>query len=355
MDLGARELRAMRGWVAGFACALLLAACGGGNSGMHAQREDLTVVQFNTLHGLSGQGCLATENCRLPDRIALLFQSLAHSGCPDIVTLQETWQGAGDSTTGSVPLMMQHLQNTCPFSYQLVQGRILLHRDDETVLTRYPVLETDQLTLEGNFRHVFWVRIDHPLGPIDVFTTHLASSSDGADTPCDAASHCSVDCLAAGAATRRDCQAVQVAAFVEARHDIDTPAVIAGDFNDSPGSFVYETFTGRDWKDAYLAAGNPECDPVTGAGCTSGRQDESLVDLESPASNEFERIDFVFLIPPRRGFPCRMRLDPAADRDGDGAATRLFPTGPEPGCGPAPAPICWPSDHMGVEIDLACR
>jgi hypothetical protein len=118
---------------------------------------------------------------------------------------------------------------------------------------------------------------------------------------------------------------------------------------------VYETFTGRDWIDAYLTAGNPECDPATGVGCTSGRQDESLVDLESPASNEVERIDFIFLVPPRRGFPCRMRLDPAADRDGDGAATRLFPTGPAPGCGPAPAPICWPSDHMGVELDLACR
>jgi endonuclease/exonuclease/phosphatase family metal-dependent hydrolase len=339
----------MRRWMAALACALLLAACGGDGSSTSTRREDLTVVQLNALHGAVGQACSQSENCRLPDRVDLLFASLAQSGCPDVVTLQETW-------TGSVPLIMQHLQSACPFPYQAVQGRPpLLGRDDEMVLSRYPVLDSDQLTLEGSFRHVLWVRVDHPLGPIDVFTTHLASSSDGAGSSCNGLPRCAADCIAAGATTRRDCQAVQVAAFVDARHDVDTPAVIAGDFNDTPGSFVYDTLVGRGWTDAYLQAGNPECDPSTGIGCTSGRQDESLVDLESPANNEVERIDFIFLVPPRRGFRCRMHLDPATDRDHDGAATRLFPSGPAPGCGPAPNPICWPSDHMGVELDLACR
>jgi len=339
----------MRGPIAMLICALLIAGCGDDDDGSTkpTQTEDLTVVQLNALHGSTGSACLATENCRLADRIDLLFEELAQSGCPDVVTLQETW-------TTSAPLIMQHLSTTCPFAYEAVQGTRKNTRDDEMVLTRYPVLDSGQRLLLGSFRHVLWVRIDHPLGPIDVFTTHLASSSDGAEAACDAGSGCPDECIAAGAQTRRDCQAVQMAAFIVEKHDIDSPAVVSGDFNESPGSFVYHAFADRGWIDAYLAAGNPECDPASGVGCTSGRQDESLVDLESPASNEVERIDFIFLIPPEAGFPCRMELDRAADRDGDGAATRLFPTGPAPGCGPSPAPICWPSDHMGVELDLSC-
>lgn len=340
----------MRISTAFLACALLIAGCGDDDHGstQPAQSEDLTVVQLNALHGFTGSGCQTTENCRLADRIDLLFQELVRSGCPDVVTLQETWMN-------SAPLIMAHLQTTCPFAYEAVQGTRMNTRDDEMVLTRYPVLDSGQRLLLGNFRHVLWVRIDHPLGPIDVFTTHLSSSSDGAGAACDAASDCPPECLDAGAQTRRECQAVQMAAFIVEKHDIDTPAVIAGDFNEEPGSFVYNVFTDRGWVDAYLAAGNPECDPATGVGCTSGRQDESLEELESPASNEVERIDFIFLIPPGAGPNCRMRLDPADDRDGDDTATRLFPAGPVPGCGPLPAPVCWPSDHMGVELDLACR
>jgi hypothetical protein len=130
-------------------------------------------------------------------------------------------------------------------------------------------------------------------------------------------------------------------------------AVVAGDFNEPPGSFVHGEFTRRGWPDTYLIAGNPECDPATGAGCTSGREDETLAELESPSSSEMERIDFVF-VTPRAG----CRIEPAGDPDGDGTATGLFADRPNPfasSCGPAPAPICWPSDHVGVQLDLECR
>ena len=338
----------MRVWILLVACVLLLVACGDDDSGGQSTAPDLTVAQLNALHGKVGD-CQQMENCRLADRVDLLFKWIARSGCPDVVTLQEVW-------TDSVPLIMSHLANTCPFAYQSVQGNRKLGQDDEMVLTRYPVLATEHLPLFPGFRHALWVRIDHPLGPVDIFTTHLASGSDGGPAPCTAAGLCPADCIAAAAPTRRDCQAVQMAAFIEAKHDVDTPAVIAGDFNSAPSSFAYQTFTERGWHDVYLAAGNPECDPATGVGCTSGRQDESLVDLESPASNETERIDFIFLIPPSNGFPCRASLDSASDNDGDGTATRLFAdrSNPFAACGPAPAAICWPSDHEGVELDMNC-
>ncbi len=331
----------MPAWIPSLVFALLLAACGGdGDSGGQPQGPSLSAVQLNILHGAVGE-CPQSDNCRLPDRIDLLFQWIARSGCPDVVALQEVWSRAAD-------LIMQRLDGICPFAYQAVLGSRQFGLDNEMVLTRYPALAIEQQPLFPGFRRVLRVRIDHPLGPVDVFTTHLAAGTDGGPLPCGAGT-CPAECLDAGAMNRRDCQAVQLAAFIETTHDVDTPAVIAGDFNEEPGSFVYRTFTDRGWDDVYLAAGNPECDPSTGAGCTSGLADESLVELESPASNRDERIDFIFLVPPHNGFPCRVRLD----RDATGGfADRPNPFAPT--CGPAPAPICWPSDHGGVALDLSC-
>jgi hypothetical protein len=111
------------------------------------------------------------ENCRLADRVDLLFRWIAGSGCPDVVTLQEVW-------TDSVPLIMSHLASTCPFVYQGVQGQSEAGPDDEMVLTRYPVLATEHLPLfpapalrcgsASITRSVRWM-----------FTTHLARPTAG--------------------------------------------------------------------------------------------------------------------------------------------------------------------------------
>jgi hypothetical protein len=145
--------------------------------------------------------------------------------------------------------------------------------------------------------------------------------------------------------------------YVAATHDVVTPAVVTGDFNESPGSFVYHQIVDRGWADTYIAAGNPECNPGTGVGCTSGRADEDLSELESSASNEVERIDYAFLIPPLPTAFCAGIIEPSGDGDGDGTATRIFADDPNPFapmCGPLPDPICWPSDHEGVQVDLNC-
>ncbi len=305
-------------------------------------KDDLTVVTQNVLHGLA---CPAgTANCRLADRIDLLFQWIAASGCPDAVTLQEVSDAA-------LPLITAHLTTTCPFPYAMAYVRTF-GVDDEAILSRYPFDVTDSIRLLGNFRHVTFARVHHPLGPVDIFASHLASGSDGAQSPC--AASCPAECVGAGAATLRQCQAAQYANLVAARHDVPTPAVATGDFNESPDTFVYAQFAGRGWIDSHRAAGNPECDPLSGAQCTSGRDDTSLAQLESPALNENERIDYVFVIPSSVR-PCR--IEAAGDPDGDGVASGLFAGRPNPfvdACGPAPEAICWPSDHIGAGVDLGC-
>jgi hypothetical protein len=192
---------------------------------------------------------------------------------------------------------------------------------------------------------------------VDVYTTHLASGSDGAGNPCDVFGTCPAECVAAGAATVRECQGVQTALLVEQTRHPSTPALVTGDLNVEAGSFVYEQLTARGWLDTFLVAGNAECAPATSAGCTSGRIDDALTDLEDPAPRQVERIDYVFVVPPTAPSSCALSVDSAADADGDGIATRLFADEPNPfapGCGPAPAAICWPSDHTGTQADVNC-
>jgi endonuclease/exonuclease/phosphatase family metal-dependent hydrolase len=325
-----------------------MVACGiaaGCSSSSRDERPVVTLANLNLLHGIFCPP--ESDRCRLPERVELFLQFVVQRGCPDVVTLQEIWPP-------TVELLEPRLADLCPEPYMLVQGADRPGVDDETILTRYPVLEVEQLVLFGGFRRVLFARIDHPIGPLDVFTTHLASGSDGAQEPCG--DDCPAECVAAGASNVRDCQAVQTADFVESRHDVPGPALLAGDFNETPGTFVYEQFVGRGWTDTYLAAGNPECGPEGGVGCTAGRADEDLTELETPLINEDVRIDFIFLVPPAPGGTCQPSLV-TVDKD-LAAGTRLFADVPNPFgevCGPLPGAICWPSDHIGTQVGFNCR
>ncbi len=312
---------------------------------------DVTVANLNILHGLFCPA--ATVNCRLAERIALLRQWVVARGCPDLVTLQEV----ADAVPNLVALLQDELLDACPAPYHLVFVETL-GVDDEMILSRHPVLSSQLIDLYGPIRHVTHARIDHPIGAVDVYSTHLASGSDGATNPCGFFGACPAECVAAAAATVRDCQAVQTALAIETTHAGDAPALLTGDLNAVSGSFVYDQFASRGWVDSHLAAGNAECVPATGVGCTSGRDDDDLSDLEDPALNQVARIDFIFVVPPGPTSLCAGTLDTAADADGDGTATRLFADEPNPfapTCGPAPAAICWPSDHTGAQADLDCN
>ena len=316
--------------------------------------DDVTVADLNVLHGVNCPA--ATAGCRRADRVELLRQFVVARGCPDVLAFEEVYDaGPGNE---NAQMLQTALTNTCPKPYAVAYHRTL-GVDDEMILSRHPFLVDEIVHLLGPFRTVLHVRIDHPAGAVDVYATHLASSSDLATMACGAVfGACPPECVAAGAATVRDCQAVQTAALVDSTRDSVAPAFVVGDFNESPGSFVYAQFASRGWSDAYLAAGNPECDPTSGVGCTSGRIDDALTDMESPALAQTERIDFVWLVPPGAGSLCGALVEPAGDPDGDGVQTRLFADVPNPfapPCGPSPAAICWPSDHTGVQADVNCH
>jgi hypothetical protein len=313
--------------------------------------DDLTVATLNVLHGLSCPE--PTAACRLADRVGLLGEWIVGRDCPAVVALQEVADTGYASVIAEVET---RLLDVCPEPYHLtwIPDNVL---DASLVLSRHRPLEVEFAVLYNNFRNVLFVRLDHPLGVFDVHSTHLASGSDSGGRECGFGSPCPAECVAAGAATVRDCQAEQTALLVEARRQNGAPAIVVGDMNEEPGSFVHEAFVGRGWLDATAVAGVPECDAKTGLGCTSGREDQGLGDLESPALGVDRRIDFAFVVPPEPGARCAAGLDTADDLDGDGVATRLFADEPNPfapACGPAPAPVCWVSDHTGVQVDWNC-
>lgn len=319
-------------------------------------RTSVTVATLNVLHGIFCPG--ATDGCRRVDRVDLLRDFVVARGCPDVLAFQEV--SSINSMVVDATLLHNTLLNACISTtgpYEDVYHNANSF-DDEMVFSRYPILEAETHDLLGPLRNVLRVRIDHPIGAVDVYTTHLASGSDSGNAACGSTfGPCPAECIAAGAATIRDCQGIQMIGIINATHDVPTPAFAVGDFNVEPGSFVYDAFEDQGWVDTYLQAGLPECDDVTGIGCTSGRIDDALTDMESPALGQVERIDFIWLIPPGPGSICSGDIEGAGDPDGDGVATRLFADEPNPfspTCGPAPDPICWSSDHTGVQADVNC-
>ncbi|MCZ6784536.1 MAG: endonuclease/exonuclease/phosphatase family protein, partial [Proteobacteria bacterium] len=314
--------------------------------------RDLSVASLNVLHG--ALGCAEGTQCRLVDRLDLLIDWIADSGCADVMTFQEVFILDAPGFVNARTIIEDGVAEVCPWAYESVAIPISVF-DDQLILSRDRILESSAISIPTAFRSVTWARVDHPIGPVDVFSTHLASGADNGGEPCNVAG-CPQACRDEGL-TIRECQARLMAEFIVEKHDVDAPAVATGDFNDEPGTITYLEFTDRGWLDVYLEAGNPECDPDTGVGCTSGREDENLTDLESPAAGVNRRIDYIFLIPPGEGSVCAAEIDGAGDADGDGQFTRHFTDEPNPfdaTCGPAPDRPCWPSDHEGVELDLNC-
>jgi endonuclease/exonuclease/phosphatase family metal-dependent hydrolase len=330
---------------------LFITACSNGNDNdtndrATADTPDVTIASVNILHGLF---CAPeTADCRLADRQDLLFDWIESIDCPDVVLLQEV--------TGprAIAALLERVSQRCGAVYQVLVPPFVAGQN--YTLTRYPVLQTNQDMLMGGLRILWHAQIDHPTGMIDVFNTHLAAGIDL--QPCDAS--CPQECRDAGAANSRECQAVQIARLTEERAAPNSLRLLGGDFNAEPGSFVYRRFVEmHGWGDAYQLAGNAECDPASGRGCTSGRADEDLSEMELPASGESRRIDYLFIqLPAATTSACRYELDSRRDDDGDGLATRIFADDPNPfveRCGPLPEAICWPSDHEGMQADLNCR
>jgi endonuclease/exonuclease/phosphatase family metal-dependent hydrolase len=377
--------------------------------------RDITVANLNILHGFACELRRLQEGgpevpeeerqCRVQDRIALLIQHIIAAGCPDIITLQENVTNAFvflpldpndpasvvpvgplTNTVELIKAQLPTLHTACGFRYRVVfdpegatatdptlpPGPSPRGIDEELILTRYAVEEAHVVPLYSPlapsfFRHVLFARIQHPVEPVDVFTTHLAADADLGHVACRAVTSlplpipllaCPAD-TCTESDTVRECQAKQMAHFIETRHDIPGPGIITGDFNEPPFSHVYNEFAGRGWLDSHRKAKNAKCTPDTGLNCTAGREDTNLSELESRDLNQNVRIDYIFVIPPQQGMSrCQVQFDTPTDQDGDGTGTGLFASEPNPfegECGPAPQAICWPSDHSGNQLDLNCQ
>jgi hypothetical protein len=114
--------------------------------------------------------------------------------------------------------------------------------------------------------------------------------------------------------------------------------------------------TNRGWLDSHLAAAQPECDSVTGIGCTSGRASNAQ-DIENPALNIDVRIDYIFVALPQENDSCVASIE--TGRRGAYTITDagLFAAEPNPfvaACGSSPAAVCWASDHSGNKVSLTC-
>ena len=369
-------------WLVVLVTALLPVLGGCGDSGPDASPDNaVTLANLNVLHGFDCDSAqLDTGQCRVQERIALLAQHLVAAGCPDLVTLQEVINAAIAPTELAQPVIsildlvrteLPGLAAACGFTYELLYRPLLAvtlaEIDEELILSRYPILLSGTRTLYGPLyneaagvlvfaRHVLHARVDHPTGEIDVYTTHLASGADLARSPCGDR-FCPPECDSAD--TVRACQAVQLAHYVEATRLPGNLALISGDFNAAPGSTEYRTALDRGWIDTHLAAGQPECDAVSGVACTSGRE-SSIGQIEDPALNVQRRIDYIFAALPRNEGNCTVAAAGAATRRGvytvDSAG--LFADRPNPfsaDCGPSPAPPCWVSDHSGNRATLACE
>jgi endonuclease/exonuclease/phosphatase family metal-dependent hydrolase len=313
---------------AGLIVALLLLAAGCSDEGTDTTEREgsapaqVRVVSQNLLHGIA---CAPDSNqCELPDRVALFAQQLQDGGCPELVGIQE-------SNVDMVALIRDAVADICDGAYEVVWDESE-GLDREVVLTTLPVLGFQRERLAGPLRSALWVRVAADVGVVDFVSTHLASGSD--DRPCSV-DVCPPPCQPDDFVNA--CQARQTVAFADRTAAPDSVRILGGDFNAKPGEPAYAIIADAGYTDTHLEAGNPECDPATGAQCTSGRDDTSVAVLSDPSSTNDERIDFLWW-------------------GGDRSCTSVAPTGlfnAEPAV-EAPGGFAFPADHTAVQATLEC-
>jgi len=318
------------------AVAVPVTSAGANSAPRVAPKDDLRIVTMNILHGIVCPN--APDDCQGDDRMALLGRQLQAAKCPQVVALEEI----SERTYGRV--------TAAPWVKQC-KYKIVWHdmpsTDRELVLTTLPVTSQKLTILAGNFRSAYRVELRSKLGPLVLVVSHQDGDPEPGDPkPCNPA-ECPPECPAD--ITLSDCQTNQAKAIASEGGNSKTIRVLTGDFNVTAASARYQSIVADGWVDSHLAAGNPDCDPATGAQCTSGRQDMTTDDLKNPASRETERIDFLFVKAPRR---CGVRFDSPKDRDKDGLGTGLFADQPAPN---GPGGLVYLSDHTGVGADLSCR
>jgi endonuclease/exonuclease/phosphatase family metal-dependent hydrolase len=318
--------------------ALMASGAAGGEPGDDVEGgDDLTVVNFNVLHGVI---CPEdSDNCQLPDRMELLGQRLEAAECPDVVGMQEVSKRVYDE------IERQPVIDACDYDIVLPRPKAI---DQEVVLTTLKVKSKKVVKLVGNFRTASRLELRSDLGPVVLVVTHqdgdLAPGRPGADATCTAPA-CPPPCEPGSPFLA--CQTTVAADLAEDAGGKKAIRILMGDFNVTPMSARMQGLVADGWVDSHLAAGNPECD-ATGAGCTSGRRDDVVDDMKDPNARQLGRIDFIFVKPPAR---CAPVFDPDPDGDGDGLGTGVWDDPVTDG----PGGMVFVSDHSGTSADLSCE
>ena len=299
--------------------------------------KDVRIVNLNLLHGVFCPP--ETKFCDGADRVKLLMQQLETAKCPEVVGLQEINGNHAQLLNKAVPKI-------CDGKYSILFGGKPKSLDTERVLTTLPVKSTKVEKLVGGFRTASRAVLTSPLGPLVLVVTHQDGDPEG-KPPGPPCKNCPPPCRAKQA-TIFACQTVAAAALADDAGNDRAFRVLMGDFNFPSTNARYQGLIADGWVDTYLLAENPECDPATAVGCSSGRDDQSLPSLQDPTKRQVERIDFIFAKAPTN---CAVQVDPKSDTHGDGVGTGLWNDEPTTnGLGG----LAWTSDHTGVSADLSC-
>jgi len=306
----------------------------------------LVSLSFN-----SGDSCPAdSDHCQAPDRVQLLVDLVTTAKCPQVVALQDTAPWVRD-------LLSDQLPTWCNGQYKIVGDVDAVGRP--MLITSLEVSDQEQVPLAGGQHTALWTRLgDEAGGQVDVLDARTGAGGDSLGvgaTPCGTApdTQCPEPCSPTG--TMLDCQITQLGQIVQSKRDPNSSlVVVAADLGVTHEAKALDaTFWNKGWRDAYLDAGNQECDPKFNAGCTSGRPStgqEMYLALQNYNSVETARTDYVLVSP---SLACSPRFDAATDADADGVGTGLFANR-----GPADRNVyhfmVWPSDHVGVSIDVSC-
>lgn len=320
--------------------ASMLAAVAGATatSAGAAEPDSVRIVNLNLLHGAFCPP--ETDGCRAPDRVALLMEQLEAADCPEVVGLQEI-------NANLARLLGRAVPKTCDGEYDVVLGGKPKSLDTERVLTTLPVRSTKVAKLSGGFRTASRVVLASPIGPLVLVVTHQDGDPEG-KPPGPPCRNCPPPCKAVQANIFA-CQTVVASTLADGAGGAKATRVLMGDFNFTPTNARYQGLLADGWVDTYVAAGNPECDPATSTGCSSGRDDKSLESLQDPTKRQVERIDFIFVKSPKG---CAVATDPVGDPNGNGVGTGLWNDEPTTD---GPSGLAWTSDHTGVAADLTCE
>lgn len=297
---------------------------------------ELRVVNYNILHGTF---CDDTTHCQVSDRVDLFLRQLAASGCPEVVGLQEV----SDEIRA---LLVDRAPDVCAGRYDVVFADTR-GNDTELVLTALPARNPRVVSLPGGLRRASRVELRSPVGPVVLVVTHQDGDKTFPSCRNDIERYrCPKPCPEG--VTFSECQTILGLGLAEQGGGTRALRVYMGDFNVPASTPRYDRILAAGFVDSHLAAGNAECDPATGVQCTSGRPDTQIATLKDPGAREQERIDFIFVKPPRR---CGAAFDPTTDADGDGVGTGLFAADPATD---GPGGLVWPSDHTAVSMDVSC-